>query len=84
MELKDASPLYVPVYADEREKLQEFLKDKNIFAPVLWPVPKQVEGRLGKDVEFIFRHLLALPCDQRYGKKDMEFISQCLLEFEQK
>ena len=84
LELKDASPLYVPVYADEREKLQEFLKDKNIFAPVLWPVPKQVEGRLGKDVEFIFRHLLALPCDQRYGKKDMEFISQCLLEFEQK
>lgn len=84
LDMEDSSPLYVPVYAKEREKLQEFLRENNIFAPVLWPVPGQEKEKLDQDVEFIFQHLLALPCDQRYGTRDMERIIQCLLEYERK
>lgn len=76
------SPLYVPVYTEERERLQEFLKEKQIFAPVLWPVPHQVQGKTEAETEYVFEHLLALPCDQRYGKKDMERIGRRLFEYE--
>ncbi len=84
LDLEDGSPLYVPVYANEREELQEFLTENHIFAPVLWPIPRQIKETLEGDMEFIFHHLLALPCDQRYGKKDMARMVQCLLKYEQK
>lgn len=76
------SPLYVPVYTEKREELQEFLKENQIFAPVLWPVPDQVQGKTEAETEYIFRKLLALPCDQRYGQKEMERIGRCLLEYD--
>lgn len=84
LNMKDRSPLYVPVYTEQRDGLQEYLKRKNIFAPVLWPVPEQVKGDMDDEVKFIFENLLALPCDQRYGRNDMEKIAQCLFEYEQK
>lgn len=74
-------PLYLPIYVEDREALQKWLKEADIFAPVLWPVPECVEGAMSEDVRFIFHHLLALPCDQRYNKRDMERIFDRLCKF---
>lgn len=83
-EEKSAAPLYFPVYAKDRNGLQKFLAERNIYAPVLWPVGKENEGCLTADEKFIFNHMLALPMDQRYGKDEMERISKALEEYEGK
>ena len=63
------APLYLAVYALDRDRLQRFLTEHNIYAPVLWPVGKENEGCLTEDEKYIFGHMLALPMDQRYGRK---------------
>lgn len=76
------APLYFPIYAKERESLQGFLRERDIFAPVLWPLGEENRGALVGDEDYIYRHMLALPLDQRYGIKEMERIGEALLEFE--
>lgn len=82
LDVEDTSPLYFPVYVNDRNKLQKTLIDNNIFAPVLWPIPLEVEKNMDKDVKFIFEHLLAIPCDQRYSMEDMDRICRVIRKFE--
>ena len=72
------APLYLAVYALDRDRLQRFLTEHNIYAPVLWPVGKENEGCLTEDEKYIFGHMLALPMDQRYGRKEMEHMADIL------
>lgn len=76
------APLYFPIYAKERESLQGFLRERDIYAPVLWPLGEENRGALVGDEDYIYRHMLALPIDQRYGIGDMEKIAEALLDFE--
>ena len=62
--------------------MQKTLIDNNIFAPILWPIPLEVEKNMDKDVNFIFEHLLSIPCDQRYSMEDMERICRVIRKFE--
>lgn len=82
LDVSDRAPLYFPIYVDERQKLQKILIDNNIFAPILWPIPSEVEENMDGDVKYVFEHLLAIPCDQRYSTEDMERIFRCIKEFE--
>lgn len=76
------APLYFPIYAKERESLQGFLRERDIYAPVLWPLGEENRNALVGDEDYIYRHILALPIDQRYGIGDMEKIAEALLDFE--
>lgn len=67
------APLYFPIYVEDRPETQKQLAQQHIYAPVLWPVNTR-EILINKTVEFMFDHLLAIPCDQRYDEKDMEKI----------
>ena len=68
------SPLYFPIYVHGRERLQVYLSSHGIYAPVLWPLGIENGKFLTGDEEFIYKHLLALPMDQRYGREEMEYI----------
>ena len=68
---RDAIPLYIPIFVENRNKIQEKLRQKEIYAPILWPVPEHVSKVMSKDAKYIYDHLLAVPCDQRYDEKDM-------------
>lgn len=71
----DVTPLYFPVYAQwGRDRIQKFLASKNIYAPVVWPLPKQCENKVSPKVLWIYEHILAIPCDQRYGDEEMQYI----------
>lgn len=76
------SPLYFPVYVKDRNELQRFLGERDIYAPVLWPVGEQNKNEMQGDEDYIFEHMLALPIDQRYGAKEMERVVQTLNLFE--
>lgn len=76
------APLYLPVYAKERDELQRFLAERGVYAPVLWPVGEQNRNELLGDETYIYEHMLALPIDQRYGAAQMERIAQILVLYE--
>lgn len=78
----EEAPLYLPVYAKEREDLQRFLTEHDIYAPVLWPVSEEAPDFFEGDEDYIYEHLLALPIDQRYGIREMERIAQVLSAYE--
>ena len=66
------SPLFVPVLLrEDRDKIRRKLIEESIFCPVHWPRPQGAESNL-YDME------LSLICDQRYGRKDMNRIGECL------
>ena len=62
--------------------MQEYLAKHDIYAPVIWPKPSQCEGMIDSKVEWIYKHILAIPCDQRYDIDDMERIVQVLKSYE--
>ena len=76
------APLYLPVYAKERDSLQRFLAKHGVYAPVLWPVGEENREVLGGNEAYIFEHMLALPIDQRYGDAEMEQIAEVLALYE--
>lgn len=71
------APLYFTIYAKERGALQEMLSSYGIYAPVIWPVENE-NVLINDEVRFIYEHLLAIPCDQRYDISDMERIIKVL------
>lgn len=82
-ELKDNEvPLYFMVYCEkERSVIQSYLAKRNIYAPVIWPLMERLKGMLSLDGKYIYSHILALPCDQRYTEKDMKRIIDVLQNF---
>lgn len=73
------SPLYFPIYADDRSDLQAFLAKNKIYAPVIWPKPEHIV--CGKLVDDIYQHILAIPCDQRYCIGNMEYVVDVLNKY---
>lgn len=72
-----SAPLYFPIYVKDRSLFQKMLCQEKIYAPVLWPI-KTPEILISPDVEFIFSHILMIPCDQRYGVADMERVVEVI------
>lgn len=67
------APLYFTVFAEDRKSLQKLLAENRIYAPVIWPVEDKAV-LINDDVRYIYEHLLAIPCDQRYDTEDMQRI----------
>lgn len=71
-------PLYVPVILENRDSVQKALSAIDIYCPVLWPLPEGA-GKGGFAAEFSEK-MLAIPCDQRYGETDMEYIADAFID----
>lgn len=80
--VKTEAPLYLPVYMDERDSLQNYLRERDIYVPVLWPVGKENLDFITEDEKYIFEHLAAIPLDQRYGKEEMQRIVEVIEKYE--
>lgn len=72
------APLYFPIYVEDRPGIQKQLAQQHIYAPVLWPVNTR-EIVINETIAYIFNHILAIPCDQRYDEADMEKILYVIL-----
>ena len=73
---EDVIPLYCPIYVrgDYRDDLRKKLRSKGIFLPIIWPEPRVVKECVDIEVSWIYEHILAIPCDQRYDSEDMRNI----------
>lgn len=76
-------PLYFPVYVKvERKVFQAYLAERFIYAPIVWPRPVPCENAIGEDAEWIYEHVLSIPCDQRYGEEEMSYIVEVIKKYE--
>ena len=78
-EQPENSTLYLPIYLEARKKVQTMMARRDIYCPVIWPMPEACEG-ICPTADFVTEHMLAIPCDQRYDEADMRFIAKKLSE----
>lgn len=73
-------PLYFPIIVDDRSALQKHLVDNAIYAPVVWPKDDQQPMQC-ESAEYLYKHLLCIPIDQRYDQDDMRRIANVIDNF---
>lgn len=74
-------PLYFHIYTEDRSKLSKYLMTKGVATLINWNRPKCF-GVLDEQTEYIFQHILSLPCDQRYTQDDMKIMCDALEAYE--
>jgi dTDP-4-amino-4,6-dideoxygalactose transaminase len=73
-------PLYFTIYVENRRELQRLLAQDAVYAPVIWPVEDDCV-LINDEVKYIYEHILAIPCDQRYDENDMQRVVDILNRF---
>lgn len=73
-------PLYFVLKTKHRKELQNFLRNNQIYAPIVWPRTHQ-EISVCKDAETLYEQALCIPIDQRYDLEDMQHIVKCINQF---
>ena len=59
---------------DDRDRLRDFLRLKNIFLPVHWPAVDGIDNPL-------YERLISIPLDSRYDEETMRNIARTILKF---
>ena len=66
-------PFAYPYYVENGIETRKKLAEKKIYIPTLWP--NVLIEKHGDTIEYDYAaNILPLPCDQRYGLDDMEYI----------
>lgn len=73
------SSLYMPIWVENQEEIQQKMAQASVYCPVIWPVPHEAQGTCTV-AEDISAHMLALPCDHRYTTEDMKVIAYSLIQ----
>ena len=74
-------PLYYPLLIKNGELIRKQLIKNNIFIPKLWSNIKTAKKNQFKFEIYLAKNCIFLPLDQRYKKKDIEFILNLLFHF---
>lgn len=81
---QDETPLYFPLFVKKgnREELQKYMAENNIYCPIIWPMP----GEYIKDINMyycsnIYKEIICIPCDQRYDLGDMQRVVDKVKEY---
>ena len=62
------------MYPNEYQK--ELINNK-IYCPIIWPRSNYIDTKYS-NTEYIYEHILCIPCDQRYNIQDMKKIINCI------
>lgn len=66
-----AVPSHFPMYADNREEFQAFLRERGIRSTVFWPQGPLVELTGQEPAAYIYSHIVSIPCGQDKSREDM-------------
>ena len=69
------STLYFPILCERRDFIQAELAKRNIYCPVIWPLPNGAKDVCTRS-ERTAKRILCLPCDHRYLPEEMEQIAK--------
>ena len=79
--LEGQVPFGFVVLCEQRDKLLKYLIDNNIYCNIHWKLTNECSN--SDDVsEKLSQRILTIPCDQRYGKKEMDYIIHILEAFD--
>lgn len=74
----DVCPMFFPILIDRnRNQIRQKLSQEKIYCPIHWPGPKHSLNHFEKASE-IYNTILSIPCDQRYGPQEMEYVVSVL------
>jgi dTDP-4-amino-4,6-dideoxygalactose transaminase len=68
-------PLGFPLRVENRDQVRQELFAHEIYPPVHWPVAGIVPDRFA-DSQRLAAEIMTLPCDQRYGVREMQRMAQ--------
>ena len=74
-------PCNFTVYADDRQHFQTCLADRGIRTTAFWPLGPLVDLAGCPDEQYIYDHVLSIPCDQRRDESDMAYTAQVLADY---
>ena len=66
-------PFAYPYYVEDGIEIRKRLAEKKIYIPTLWPNVLKENSKDSIEYDYAV-NILPLPCDQRYGVEDMEYI----------
>lgn len=75
-----SSPLYFPIYCENRVELQKRLAENSVYAPILWERPEFYTCS-DESSSYIYDHILVIPIDQRYGIDEMKRVCEIINSF---
>lgn len=75
----EAVPLYFPIMVKRRRDIQRRLCERGIYAPIIWP-KSDLLPNVSDNANRLYRDMLCIPIDQRYGEDDMNRIADALTE----
>ncbi len=70
-DIRPVGPYMYPFYCPNGMEVKKRLVENKIYVPTLWPNVLECKHSLEKDY---VESILPLPCDQRYGLEDMEYV----------
>lgn len=72
---KSICPMFYPLLIkSNRDNIRIKLIQERIYCPIHWPIPIQIKANDFESTLVTYNNILSIPCDQRYGKDDMERI----------
>ena len=81
-ELPEATvPSHFCLYAENRDEFQQYLADHQIRSTVYWPVGPLVHPLPDSSEQYIYDHIVSVPCDQRFTPSDMQYVAQVLMDY---
>lgn len=71
-------PFGFPLLCQERDQLKEHLIARQIYPPIHWILPEQIDPQEFPKSYQLSHSILTIPCDQRYTKDDMKKVVEVL------
>lgn len=66
-------PFCYPLYVENAEILRKKLIENKVYVPTLWPNALQDATKQSLEYEYA-KNIIPMPCDQRYGLEEMNYI----------
>jgi hypothetical protein len=73
---KDIVPLGFPILIQNRNKIRKKLISKNIFCPIHWILPDEIDKNEFKDSWYLSEHLLTIPINENFGVAEYEYFKK--------
>lgn len=73
------TPLGMGILCEERDELLQYLISKDIYCNVHWRSNESTKHF--HESEYLSSRCITIPCDQRYGKIEMNYIGRSLMDF---
>ena len=75
---ENSVPSHFTILAEDRKKVQAYLKALDIKNAVYWPQGPYIVLDGQEDTAFIYEHVVSICCDQRYTREDMLRVAEAL------